>query len=64
MLKIVIVLVAALVLYMFFFKGKKGAVDKGVVMVECSQCGTFISENEASVKSGKCLCPECIGRKR
>lgn len=61
-------LVAVLfVIYVVFFKKSKKEVhtdkknkNSGDVMLECSKCGTFVSEDEAIVKDGKFYCSkEC-----
>ncbi len=46
------------------FLNKKGD-DKSIeMMVECSKCGVFISNNEAIVSNGKYFCSrECLDSK-
>jgi uncharacterized protein len=54
-------------IYVTFFKKSKKEVhsdqkdkNSGDVMLECSQCGTFVSEDESIVKDGKFYCSkEC-----
>lgn len=59
-------------IYIFFFRAKRSErVDKTnkdknakdtETMVECAKCSTFISPNEAIIKSGKYYCSkECAG---
>lgn len=61
-------LVAVLfVIYVAFFKKSKKEVrsdkknkNSGDIMLECSKCGTFVSEDESLIKDGKFYCSkEC-----
>ncbi|BCD67503.1 PP0621 family protein [Nitratiruptor sp. YY09-18] len=51
-------------IYYFFIK-KKPLEDKETdIMVECDQCGTFVSSKEAIIKNGKYYCSKkCAGVK-
>jgi uncharacterized protein len=64
MLKIVILLIAVTVIFSLFFKRKNRSLDGTELMIECSKCGTFISEKEALMKDGRYFCRECLGRKK
>lgn len=71
-----LVLVAILfVIYIAFFKKSnktqnvsrkktKKSTPKGDVMMECEECETFVSEDEAIIKDGKFYCSKkCAGLK-
>ena len=63
------------VIYIMFFKKsnkevqqerkkKKKDVPRGDVMMECEECETFVSEDEAIIKDGKFYCSKkCAGVK-
>ncbi|MDA7847917.1 metallothionein [Sulfurospirillum sp.] len=63
------------VIYIMFFKKSnkdiqdnrkrnKKPVPKGDVMMECEECETFVSEDEAIIKDGKFYCSKkCAGVK-
>lgn len=69
MIKYLIVAVILFIIYIAFFKKsaiqeeKKNAKkksDSGDIMIECSECSTFVSENDAIIKDGKFFCTkEC-----
>ncbi len=72
LLKILGFVVVIFLIYIFFFKNKrkeeiakKNAERKkleGDTMVECQQCATFVSHNEAIIKDGCFFCSkECAG---
>lgn len=45
-------------------KKTKKPVSKGDVMIECEECETFVSEDEAIIKDGKFYCSKkCAGLK-
>jgi len=68
-LKIIIFAVLIAVIYFKFFhkslpkekkSGKKGSDANEEIMVECSKCGTYISNNEAIIKDNRYYCStEC-----
>lgn len=58
------------VIYIMFFKKKavknqhtnKKPTQKGDIMMECTECGVFVSEDEAIIKDGKFYCSkQCAG---
>lgn len=68
LIKALILLVVLFFIYIAFFKKaaiKQEKKDKnkkisGDVMIECSECATFVSEKEAIIKDGKFFCSkEC-----
>ena len=72
LLKILGFCVVVFLIYIFFFKNKRKAdIDEsrkehkkleGDTMVECKQCATFVSHNEAIIKDGSFFCcKECAG---
>lgn len=71
-----LILVAILfVIYIAFFKKSNNRNNeskrknkkpelKGDIMMECQECGTFVSEDDAIIKDGKFYCSkECAGLK-
>jgi uncharacterized protein len=67
---LVLGLVLVLVYFLFFKKSRKEEeVDQVTknsddVMIECSKCGTYISNKEAIIKDGQFFCSkECAGVK-
>lgn len=64
--KLLVLIVVIAVVYFVFFKKKSKKKDNTEVeqMVECEECGTYISPNEGIIKSGKYYCSkECAGVK-
>jgi uncharacterized protein len=72
LLKILGFAVVVFLIYIFFFKNKrKDEIEKskeshkkleGDTMVECKQCTTFVSHDEAIIKDGCFFCSkECAG---
>ncbi len=72
LLKIIGFVVVVFLIYIFFFKNKrKEEIEKskethkkleGDTMVECKQCATFVSYEEAIIKDGCFFCSkECAG---
>ncbi len=72
LLKLLGFIVVVFLIYIFFFKNKrKDEIEKskndskkleGDTMVECKQCATFVSHNEAIIKDGCFFCSkECAG---
>jgi uncharacterized protein len=69
MIKIIVVIAILFIIYIAFFKKKaiqeekkssKKKSDSGDIMIECSECSTFVSENDAIIKDGKFFCTkEC-----
>jgi uncharacterized protein len=71
-LKIIGFILVVFLIYIFFFKNKR-KVDieehrkekpklEGDTMVECRQCATFVSHNDAIIKDGCFFCSkECAG---
>ena len=66
-LKVVLVIVAAFLIYVFFFKKarEKDIERKDELiedeMVECPTCKTYVSKNEAILSKGKAYCSkECL----
>lgn len=69
LIKIALFVAVMVLIYIFFFKNsrkdeiKKNASRKvleGETMVECKECSTFISHNEAIIKDGQFYCSkEC-----
>lgn len=67
--KILLLLIALFLVYIFFFKlsrGDKRASKKsrpkiqGENMVECAKCKTFVSDKDAIIKDGQFFCSrEC-----
>ena len=62
-LKVVIVIIAAFLIYVFLFKkGRKKEIAKKSdemitdEMVECPTCKTYVSKKEAIVSNGKFYC--------
>ena len=63
------------VIYIMFFKKSnqdiqesrkrsKKSIPKGDIMMECEECETFVSEDEAIIKDGKFYCSKnCAGVK-
>ncbi len=59
--------VVMFIIYTLFFKKSKPKVksnnkdiDEGEIMMECKECGTFVSKDEAIIKNGKFYCSkEC-----
>ncbi|QOR62258.1 PP0621 family protein [Sulfurovum sp. ST-21] len=68
-LKLIIFAIAGLLIYKFF-GGKLPALRKkstskekkpdGDTLVECSQCGTYVTVKEATLINGKYCCDECV----
>ena len=66
-LKVVLVIVAAFLIYVFFFKKtrEKDIERKDELiedeMVECPTCKTYVSKDEAILSNGKAYCSkECL----
>lgn len=67
-LKVVLIIVAAFLIYIFFFKKsrekdieKKDDLMIEDEMVECPTCKTYVSQKEAIVSNGKFYCSkECL----
>ena len=69
-LKVVIVIIAAFLIYVFLFKkGREKEINKKDEMitdemVECPTCKTYVSKKEAIVSNGKFYCSkECLENK-
>jgi len=75
LMKALILGVIFYIIYIMFFKkttkeqttgskkSKKSA-PKGDIMIECEECETFVSEDEAIIKDGKFYCSKkCAGVK-
>lgn len=63
MLKILFTAAMLTLIYFIFFKKPKVKAQKGELedMVECTQCGVFISADEAIEKKGEYFCSkECL----
>lgn len=67
-LKLIIFAAVALLVYKLFggklptLGGKKSPQNKKIdedTMVECSQCGTYVTINESIIRNGKYYCDEC-----
>ncbi len=66
MIKYLIVAAVLFVIYIAFFKKtaikeekeqkNKDKKNSGDIMIECSECTTFVSESEAIIKDGKFFC--------
>ena len=62
--KLVIFVAVIAVIYYVFFRKKKPSGNNGSqptekdgeIMVECTQCGTFVSADEAIIKEGRYYC--------
>jgi uncharacterized protein len=68
--KIILLLLVLLIVYVIFFKKKKRkSKDENLsvsdeVMIACVKCDTFISNQDAVIKSGQFYCSkECAGLK-
>ena len=67
--KFLIFAVIMFIIYTLFFKKsapkkstKRKSEDDGEIMVECCECSTFVSKDEAIIKNGKFYCSkECAG---
>ncbi len=67
--KFLIFAVIMFIIYTLFFKkstpkkgGEKSNENDGEIMVECCECSTFVSKDEAIIKNGKFYCSkECAG---
>lgn len=75
LMKGLLLVVILFVIYIMFFKKSnkvenakrkksKKPIQKGDVMMECQECETFVSEDEAIIKDGKFYCSKkCAGLK-
>lgn len=73
LIKILIFVGVIFLVYIFFFKNKrKEEIQKhkkeekktleGDTMLECVQCGTFVTDKDSIIKDGKFFCSkECAG---
>ncbi|MCK9257542.1 MAG: Prokaryotic metallothionein [Sulfurospirillaceae bacterium] len=65
--KIVFLIIALVLVYLFFFKLSRGETPKakskkleGEIMVECAACKTFVVDKDAIIKDGQFFCSkEC-----
>ncbi|WP_198306257.1 PP0621 family protein [Arcobacter vandammei] len=71
LLKVISVILIGFIIYLIFFKNKRvdgtKKNDKLISdeMVECPACGTFVSQSEAIVSSGKFFCSkDCLNKKK
>ena len=56
----ILLLVAVVAAVYYFFIKKKPLPKESETMVECSKCGTFVSNKEAIIKDGRYYCSkEC-----
>jgi uncharacterized protein len=71
--KLLVFVVVLLIIYVAFFKKaspaqkKKETEDKKIgsdIMIECSECSTFVSEKEAIIKDGKFFCSKQCAKLR
>ena len=69
-MKIIVFLVVIFIIYMVFFKkripaqsGKKDNNIDSDIMIECCECGTFVSQSDVIIKDGKYYCSkECANK--
>ncbi len=69
--KALILIAILFIIYIIFFKkpnikrdANKKSISKGNTMLECKECGTFVSEDETVIKDAQFYCSKnCAGVK-